>query len=92
MFWISYLALILVMSIISFAIYVSNYKREVFEKEQISEAAMFFSGICFGALGALLGMFIFHYKTKSKLYLITNFVSLILQIILFISIVTGFLV
>lgn len=92
MFWVFYLALILVMSIISFAMYVSNYKREVFEKEQISEAVMLFSGICFGAIGALLGMFIFHYKTKSKLYLITNIVSLLIQIILFISIVTGFIV
>ena len=81
--WMVYLIIILVMSFISFGIYATNHKSEVFERCLISESVMLYSGVLFGALGAILAMLIFRYKIRSKAYWIINLFCLAFQILFF---------
>ncbi len=81
--WMVYLIIIAVMSFISFGLYATNYKSEVFERCLISESVMLYSGVLFGSLGAIFAMLIFRYKIRSKTYWIINLICLAFQILFF---------
>ncbi len=65
-----------VINIITFAVYGIDKALAKARKFRISEATLLLFAFIFGSVGALLGMFIFHHKTKKKKFLI--FVPLML--------------
>ncbi len=54
----------------------------IHKKRRISEKTLLVSALCMGALGALLGMFGFHHKTKKPLFLFVVPLFLLLQMAL----------
>ena len=70
-------------NLISFVMYYIDKKRAKKHKWRISENALILSCVFGGSIGGLLGMKIFHHKTKHKKFTIGVPVILIVQIILF---------
>lgn len=61
----SYIALLLtVINVVAFFMYGLDKRRAVKHQWRISEAALLGIAFCGGSVGALLGMKIFHHKTK----------------------------
>ena len=52
-------------------------------KERISEFALLFISLCGGSVGGILGMIIFHHKTKKIKFWILNILFTLLWIIYF---------
>ncbi len=52
-------------------------------KERISEFALIFISLCGGSIGGILGMIIFHHKTKKIKFWILNILFTLLWIIYF---------
>lgn len=80
----------ILINLISFVMYCIDKKRAKNHKWRISENALILSCVFGGSIGGLLGMKIFHHKTKHKKFTIGVPVILILQIILFCMISGGF--
>lgn len=61
----SYIVLLLmVINVVAFFMYGMDKRRAVKHQWRISEAALLGIAFCGGSVGALLGMKIFHHKTK----------------------------
>jgi len=70
---------ILIINIVTFAVYGMDKLLAKAQKYRISEAALLMLSFLFGSIGALLGMIIFHHKTKKKKFLILVPLMLLLQ-------------
>ena len=57
-------AALVVLNIISFVLMALDKKRAKKDRWRISEKALFISAVLFGALGAMMGMYILHHKTR----------------------------
>ena len=57
---------LLIINIITFIIYGIDKYKSIKHKYRISESTLIILPILGGALGAFLGMIIFHHKTKKK--------------------------
>jgi len=79
-----YLIYLAVMSIISLILYGLDKHKAKKHVWRIKEAVLLGFGFFGGALGALLGMMIFHHKTKHWYFWTINIFGLILQIAAFI--------
>lgn len=73
-----YLLLIL-LNVFSFFLYGADKRRARKNRWRISEKALLLSALGLGALGALLGMYIFRHKTRKPLFKIGVPCILILQ-------------
>ncbi len=77
-----FLGVYLLINIFSF-IYVMIDKQRAFRNhERTPEGKIFFSAVCFGALGVWIGMFIFHHKTQ-KWYFYIGMPLLVIQNLVF---------
>lgn len=65
-----------VMSILSFALYGIDKAKAKAHKWRIKEAVLLGFGFFGGAIGALLGMVLFHHKTKHWYFWIVNFLGI----------------
>ena len=76
------LAAYAIISIIAFVLYFADKKKAQKNKWRIKEATLLGFGFFGGAIGALLGMKIFHHKTKHWYFWAVNIIGLIWQIAL----------
>ncbi len=74
-----YLILINLTSIIIMAY---DKRRAINRKWRVPEAHLFFIAIIFGSLGSIIGMFLFHHKTKHLKFTIGMPLILIIQVII----------
>ena len=74
------LVVITVMNVVSFALMGIDKRRARRGAWRISERALFMTTACFGGLGGVLGMKVFHNKTKHWYFRVFFPVLLVLQI------------
>lgn len=82
-----YAVFLITISIITFCLYGIDKKKAVEEKMRISEKCLLSFGIFGGALGALIGMRMFHHKTKHWYFRVINVLMIFVQIVIFFIIV-----
>ena len=84
------IAYILFINIYTYTRYGSDKKRAKRKERRISEANLL--KLCFlgGAIGAMLGMNVFHHKTQKKKFVITVSLLFVIQLVLY-GFVLGFL-
>ena len=70
------------MSLVSFFAYGLDKRKAKNGKWRISEAVLLLLGVLGGALGAFLGMKLFHHKTKRWYFWTVNLFALVLQIVI----------
>ena len=58
------LAVLIIMNLVSFALMGIDKRRAQRGAWRISEKALFLTTACFGGLGGVMGMLLFHHKTK----------------------------
>lgn len=68
---------LLIINIITFIIYGIDKYKSIKHKYRISESTLIILAILGGALGAFLGMIIFHHKTKKKKFIIIPIILLL---------------
>lgn len=76
------LAITAIMNIISFALMGHDKRCARQGKWRVSEKTLFFVTACFGGLGGVLGMKVFHHKTQHWYFRVFFPVLLIVQIVL----------
>ena len=74
------LAVVVVMNIAAFALMGHDKKRARQGKWRVSEKTLFLVTACFGGLGGVLGMKVFHHKTRHWYFKVVFPVLLITQI------------
>ena len=79
------MAVLIVMNLVSFALMGIDKRRAQRGAWRISEKALFLTTACFGGLGGVLGMKVFHHKTKHWYFRVFFPVLLVLQIVLLIA-------
>lgn len=77
-----YLGVIIFMSFISFILYAVDKKRAIKNKWRIKEVVLLGSSFLFGSIGGLCGMYLLRHKTKHWYFVVVNFLSLIIHIVL----------
>ena len=75
-------AIVMVMNIIAFVLMGHDKKRARQGKWRVSEKALFLVTACFGGLGGVLGMKVFHHKTQHWYFRVFFPALLIVQIVL----------
>ena len=69
---------VIVVNIISFVLYgIDKYKAKN-NKYRIEEETLFTISFLGGCIGSIMGMKVFHHKTKKKVFWIINILSLII--------------
>jgi len=76
------LAVVVVMNIVAFALMGHDKKRARQGKWRVPEKTLFLATACFGGLGGVLGMKVFHHKTQHWYFKVFFPVLLVVQIIL----------
>ena len=76
------LAVIAVMNVVSFVLMGIDKRRARRGVWRISERALFLTTACFGGLGGVLGMRVFHHKTQHWYFKVFFPVLLVVQIVL----------
>ena len=76
------LVVIAVMNLVSFALMDIDKRRARRGAWRISEKALFLTTACFGGLGGVLGMRVFHHKTQHWYFKVFFPVLLVVQIVL----------
>ncbi len=79
-----YLPLLLVMSLITLFLYGIDKRSARRSRRRIRERTLFLFAILGGAAGALLGMRLFHHKTKHTYFYVINGAAWLLQLVLLI--------
>lgn len=76
----------LLISLITLLMYKYDKIQAINGKYRISEAKLLILPWLLGSLGGFLGMYMFRHKTKKIYFVINNFLSLIIHILLFLYI------
>ena len=80
---IPFLAFFVLMNLITFALFHSDKKKAQKNAFRIPERDLLGFSACFGALGGLLGMLVFHHKTrKPKFYILVPFFAIVHLVII----------
>lgn len=75
-----YIAFLILMSIIAFALYGSDKAKAKKNRWRIKESTLLSIGFFGGAVGAIAGMKHFRHKTKHNYFWIINYIGLVWQI------------
>ena len=75
-------ALLVVMNTISFVLMGHDKRSAQKGKWRVSEKTLFLAAACFGGLGGVLGMKVFHHKTKHWYFRVFFPMLLVIQVIL----------
>ena len=78
--------ILIIINILSFISMGYDKICAILKKVRIPEKTLFILATLYGSLGIILGMIIFHHKTKKKKFTITIPLLLIIQIIIFLHI------
>ena len=70
------------MNALTFALYGIDKSRARRGAWRIRESTLLGTAACFGALGALLGMYVFHHKTKHRAFALGVPALLLVQVVL----------
>lgn len=70
------------MNALTFALYGIDKSRARRGAWRIRESTLLGTAACFGALGALLGMYVFHHKTKHRAFALGVLALLLVQAVL----------
>ena len=73
-------AVLIVMNLVSFALMGIDKRRAQRGAWRISEKALFLTAACFGGLGGVMGMHLFHHKTKHWYFRVFFPVLLVVQV------------
>ena len=76
------MAVLIVMNLVSFALMGIDKRRAQRGAWRISEKALFLTTACFGGLGGVLGMKVFHHKTKHWYFSVFFPAMLVVQIVI----------
>ena len=79
------MGVLIVINLVTFALMGIDKRRARRGAWRISEKALFLTTACFGGLGGVLGMKVFHHKTKHWYFRVFFPVLLVLQIVLLIA-------
>ena len=71
-------------NILTFIVYGIDKYNAIKKKYRISEYSLFAFSVIGGSIGSLLGMRLFHHKTKKKFFWIVNILSSIIWLIIII--------
>lgn len=77
-----YLGVIIIMSIITFLLYKIDKKRSIKKQWRIKERTLLLCSFLFGSLGGTLAMNVLRHKTKHWYFVVVNYGSLIIHILL----------
>ena len=77
---------IITVNILAFGLYGIDKLLAIKKKERISEFSLILISILMGSIGSLLGMIVFHHKTRKFKFWFVNILFTILWIICFIYI------
>lgn len=77
-------AVLLVYNLVTFGVYGYDKKCAIKNKRRISEKQLILMGLCFGGIGAFLGMQLFRHKTRHLKFQILIPVFMIVQIITYV--------
>ncbi len=80
-------AVFAVYNFVTFAVYGYDKKCAIKNKRRISERKLIIMGLCFGGIGAFLGMQIFRHKTKHLKFQILIPMFMMLQLVVCIMLV-----
>ena len=78
--WI-YVALVIVMSFVTFFFYLADKQKAKKGEWRIKEAVLLGLGVLGGAIGALIAMQTFRHKTKHWYFWVVNIISVILHVV-----------
>lgn len=81
------MAVLILINLYTFFLYGYDKYRAIHNKWRIPEAVLLSSSLFLGALGALLGMFVFRHKTRHKLFVWFVPICLIIQTLIIIFII-----
>lgn len=81
-FYIVYVGVLLLLSLIAFVLYGADKRKAKKEKWRIRESTLLGFGFFGGAVGALLGMKLFRHKTKHWYFWAVNLLGLAWQVAL----------
>ncbi len=84
-----YAAVLAVMSVLTFILYGIDKRRAVRQEWRVPEATLLLCSFLGGGAGALLGMHVFHHKTRKWKFRILVPLFLLLQCALFVFLVRG---
>ena len=76
------MAVLIVMNLVSFALMGIDKRRAQRGAWRISEKALFLTTACFGGLGGVMGMRLFHHKTKHWYFRVFFPAMLVVQIVI----------
>ena len=79
------MGVVIVMNVVSFALMGIDKRRAQRGAWRISEKVLFLATACFGGLGGVMGMRLFHHKTKHWYFRVFFPVLLVSQIVLLIA-------
>ncbi|MFA6897162.1 MAG: DUF1294 domain-containing protein [Patescibacteria group bacterium] len=68
--FLSMLFIYIIINIFSFSLMLSDKKKSRKDEMRISEGALLFAAICFGALGIWAGMYVSRHKTKKMIFVL----------------------
>lgn len=73
---------LILINLIGIIIMYYDKHRAINHKWRVPEAHLFFVAIIFGSLGSIIGMFLFHHKTKHLKFIIGMPLILLIQVII----------
>lgn len=77
--FLSYAALMVLMSLSSFSLFMHDKKLAISEKTRIKEKTLLYTAVLNGAFGAFFGRLCAHHKTNKAYFSITIYFALIMQ-------------
>ena len=77
---------LIIINIISFLLFGIDKKRSIKKEYRISEYTLISISFLGGAIGSILGMIIFHHKTKKSKFIILIPIALLINIFILINI------
>ena len=77
----------LIMSVLAFILYGVDKRRAVHHLYRIPEAVLLFVGFFGGGVGAVLGMRMFHHKTRRWYFWVVNVLSMIMQALIYAALI-----
>jgi len=76
------LYLIVFINVLTFILYGIDKRKAVKGRWRISEKTLLLMGLCFGSIGQIAGMKVFHHKTHKWYFKVSSILFLILHIVI----------
>ncbi|MBN3490267.1 DUF1294 domain-containing protein [Acholeplasma equirhinis] len=77
-----YVVLWFIMSLVTFILYKTDKVKAEKNKRRISEKTLLLSSFLLGSMGGLLGMYLVRHKTKHWYFVLVNWASFVLHVVI----------